>query len=174
MAKTRQQKEEIIKFYEKTLEESTGVIFTDNPGLSANEVVKLKKTLSHVQARFHILSNRLFGLAAKDRLSEDEKSMFTGPVSAIFTSGEITESAKVLKDFSKDIENKPTIKGGLLDSIFINAEKTITLAELPSKDELIAKTVYMFNAPLSGFANVLSGNIRDLVYALHAVKEKKQ
>jgi len=174
MAKTRQQKEEVIKFYEKTLAESTGVIFTDNPGLTANEVVQLKKKLSNVQAQFHILSNRLFKLAAKNQLNEEEQSMLTGPTSAIFTSGEITESAKILKEFSTDIENQPVVKGGLLNSIFINAERTISLAELPSKDELIAKTIYMFNAPLSGFANVLSGNIRDLVYALNAVKEKKQ
>jgi len=174
MAKTRQQKEEVIKFYEENLEESTGVIFTDNPGLTANEVVDLKKKLSDVQAHFHVLSNRLFKLAAKEKLSEEEQAMFAGPTTAIFTSGEITESAKVLKEFSKNVENKPTVKGGLLNSIFINAEKATTLAELPSKEELIAKTVYMFNAPLSGFANILSGNVRDLVYALNAVKEKKQ
>lgn len=174
MAKTRRQKEDVVKFYKQNLKESTGAIFTDNPGLSANEVVSLKKKLSGVQAHFHVLSNRLFKLAAKDKLSEEEQSMFAGPTTAIFTSGEITESAKILKEFSKDIENKPTIKGGLLESIFINAEKTATLAELPSKEGLLAQTVYMFNAPLSGFANVLRGNIRDLVYALNAVKEKKQ
>lgn len=174
MAKTREQKKEIVKFYKKNLDESTGVIFADNPGLTANEVVDLKKKLSDVQAHFHILSNRLFKLAVTEKLSEKEQEMLVGPTTAIFTSGEITESAKILKEFSKETNNKPTLKGGLLANVFINAEKTAQLADLPSKEELIAKTVYMFNSPLSGFANVLSGNIRNLVYALNAIKEKKQ
>jgi large subunit ribosomal protein L10 len=170
MAKSKQQKQEIIDFYKKNLEESNGVIFTNNPGLKGNDVVTLKKKLSEVNAHFHIIKNRLFKLAIKDKIDEN---MFAGATTAIFSQGEITEAAKAFKDFSKTTVEKPEIKGGLIGELLISEDRAKLLAELPSKNELLSKTVYMFNAPLSGFAQTLIGVQRNFVYALNAVKEKK-
>jgi large subunit ribosomal protein L10 len=79
--------------------------------------------------------------------------------------------AKILVDFAKGKEMK--IYGGLLEGKFITAAKVKELAGLPSKLELIALTVRTIQAPISGFVNVLAGNLRGLVNVLKAVKESK-
>lgn len=171
MAKTRNRKNELVEFYKKSLDESTGVLFSNNPGLEVNAVTELKKKLYGVEAHFHVITNRLFKLAVSKDIDEE---LFEGPTTAIFTSGDITEVAKIFRDFAKDQKNKPEIKGGLIGEQFVNADRAKSLSEIPSKEVLLAKTLYMFNAPLSGLAQTLTGVQRNFVYALNAVKENKQ
>ena len=71
-------------------------------------------------------------------------------------------------------ENKIDFLGGILENKFINATQVADLAKLPSKQELYAKIVGSINAPVSGFVNALAGNLKNLVYALSAIKDKKQ
>jgi len=63
--------------------------------------------------------------------------------------------------------------GGILEGKFLSKEEVLALAKLPSKQELYAKVVGSLNAPISGFVNVLAGNIRGLVNVLKAIEEKK-
>ncbi len=70
--------------------------------------------------------------------------------------------------------DKLEIKVGIVDGKIIGIEEIKELASLPSKEVLIAQTLGGLNAPISGFANVLQGTIRNLVYALNAVKEKQE
>ena len=63
--------------------------------------------------------------------------------------------------------------GAIYEGKFINAEEAQKLAQLPSKEELYGKLVWLLNYPVSGFVNVLAGNLRKLLYALNAIKEKK-
>ena len=65
-------------------------------------------------------------------------------------------------------------KVGLVDGQVISVDEIKTLAELPSREELLARMLRSMNAPVSGLVTVLSGTIRSLVYALNAVKEKKE
>lgn len=63
--------------------------------------------------------------------------------------------------------------GGILEGKFVDAAAVKTLAKLPGKQELLAKMVGSLNAPLSGFVNVLAGNLRSFVYALNAIAKSK-
>ena len=81
--------------------------------------------------------------------------------------------AKIICDFAK--ENKAlTIKAGVLDGQVIDEAAIKALAELPPKEVLIAKMLGSMNAPISGFVNVLQGTIRNVVYALDAVRQQKE
>ena len=80
---------------------------------------------------------------------------------------------KIICDFAK--ENKAlTIKAGVLDGQVIDEAAIKALAELPPKEVLIAKMLGSMNAPISGFVNVLQGTIRNVVYALEAVRQQKE
>lgn len=171
MAKTRKQKNDLIKYYETLINNSQGIIFTDNPGLKVNDVISLRKKLSDVNAEYHILKNKLFKLAAEKKYSEN-LDIINGTTAAIFVSGEITEAAKILKDFLKELEVKPEIKGGILEDHSIDKTQVRKLANLPTKNELLAKLLYGFNSPLQGFVNVLTGNVKNLLYALNSIKEQ--
>ena len=72
-------------------------------------------------------------------------------------------------------ENKELkVKVGVLDGKVIGADEIKALASLPPKEVLIAKMLGSMNAPISGFVNVLQGTIRNVVYALEAVRKQKE
>jgi len=81
--------------------------------------------------------------------------------------------AKIVCDFAK--ENKELkVKVGVLDGKVIGADEIKALAALPPKEVLVAKLLGSMNAPISGFVNVLQGTIRNVVYALDAVRKQKE
>ena len=81
--------------------------------------------------------------------------------------------AKIICDFAK--ENKAlVVKAGVLDGKVIDDAAIKALAELPPKEVLVAKMLGSMNAPISGFVNVLQGTIRNVVYALEAVRKQKE
>jgi len=81
-------------------------------------------------------------------------------------------AAKLIADFAKGREGIEVV-GGLLEGSFVDASAINQLSSLPSREELLAKLVGSINMPVSGFVNVLAGNLRGLVYALNAIKESK-
>jgi len=98
---------------------------------------------------------------------------FTGSLAVAFgLTAEETAPAKILAKFGKDKE-AIKIQGGLLEGKFISAAKVLELAKLPSRLELLARTVGAIKAPITGFVNVLAGNLRGLVNVLNAIKDSK-
>jgi large subunit ribosomal protein L10 len=81
--------------------------------------------------------------------------------------------AKIIAKFKKEFEKKLDFFGGILEGKFITESEMSELASLPSREELYAKVVGSINSPISGFVNALAGNIRNLVYTLSAIKDKK-
>ena len=80
--------------------------------------------------------------------------------------------AKLLAEL---VKSKETIQfvGGILEGTFIGPSEVVRLAKLPSKEQLLGQLVGTLNAPVSGFVNVLAGNLRGLVGVLSAIKEQK-
>ena len=90
-----------------------------------------------------------------------------------FSAEDPVAPAKILNDFSKD-HKALEIKAGILDGKVIALDEVKALAELPSREELLAKLVGSMQAPISGLVNVLQGTIRNFVYTLEAVRQKKE
>jgi len=95
-----------------------------------------------------------------------------GEIATVFGYEDEVAPAKILDEFKKSHESVE-LMGGVLEDRFIDAEKVKALAKLPSKPELYAKIVGSLNAPISGFVNVLAGNLRGLVTVLKAIGDKK-
>jgi large subunit ribosomal protein L10 len=96
---------------------------------------------------------------------------FQGGIAAAFGTDEVTP-AKTLNDFSKDHPALVCL-GGFLEKKYFNQEQVLALAKLPSKQELLAQMVGSIKAPIAGFVNVLSGNLRGLVRVLEAIRGSK-
>jgi len=99
---------------------------------------------------------------------------FEGRVAVVFGYEDEVAPAKIVAEFQKEHEDKVGFIAGILENKLLNAEEVSALSKLPSKRELYAKIVGSINAPVSGFVNVLAGNIRGLVNVLKAVEEKKK
>ena len=98
---------------------------------------------------------------------------FEGGVSVLFGYADEVAPARIAMETSKKYD-VVKIFGGMLENEFVDMSAVINLAKLPSKQQLLAQVVGTINAPVSGFVNVLAGNIRGLVNVLNAVKDTKQ
>ena len=97
-----------------------------------------------------------------------------GPTALAYSTEDAVAPAKILKEFIKETKTEAlTVKVGICDGQVIDAAGVEALANLPSREELLAKLVGSMQAPISGLVNVLQGNIRNMVYVLDAVRAKK-
>lgn len=167
-------KEKVSKVDEikEKFSKSKVVILTEYAGLSVSQITKLRKELRKANAEYRVFKNTLTNLGLKGAENKEFNAMLTGPNAFLFGFDDPVAPVKILSDFIKENE-KLTIKGGLLDSKFLDNPTIKALAKLPPREVLLAKVVGGIQAPIYGIVNVLQGTIRKLVYALAAVRDKK-
>ncbi|MBU0598446.1 50S ribosomal protein L10 [Patescibacteria group bacterium] len=173
MAKTKQQKFDAVKELEEKISRTKFVIFTNFDGLNVADTTELRKVLREGQVDYTVTKKTLLKLAIiKAGLKEIDISSLEGGLGAAFSYKDEILPAKLLHLFAKKHKALKLV-GGIFGGKFINAEEIMKLALLPGMDELRGQLVWLVNYPLSGLVNVLAGNMRNLVYALNAIKEKK-
>lgn len=172
MAITKQQKEEILKQLVDDLGNAKSVVLSANSKLTVNQDQGLRSELRGANVGYKVVKKTLIKRALdKAKLEAFDLTDVAGNI-GVATSGDEIGAAKVLYKFSKDNDNLKIV-AGYLESALIDSSKISSLAELPSKEELIAKTLATINAPIQNFVGVLSAVPRSLVYALNAIKESK-
>jgi large subunit ribosomal protein L10 len=172
MSKTKLDKKDMVDDYKAKLKGSKAVYIIEPTAVTPNEASELKKKLFDLDSTFNNVKNSLFKIAMEEEGMESGLEI-TGKNAVIFAGEKISEAAKALKEFIKDTE-KIVIKGGFLNGEEIKKEQIEALADLPSREQLLGQVVGTMNAPISGFVNVLAGNVRGIVNVLNAIKEKKQ
>jgi large subunit ribosomal protein L10 len=173
MAITRQQKEEIVQKITDSFNRTKSVVFADFQGLKMPEIEELRAKCIEQGLGYTVAKKTLLNIALeKVGIKDVDTRQIKGSLATVFGFEDEVAPAKIIADFAKSHE-AIEIKGGILEGRVVPAEEVIKLSKLPSKTELYAKIVGSINAPVSGFVNVLAGNIRGLVYALNAIKESK-
>lgn len=169
MAKTRQQKEEMLAKISSDLASKKAVI-VDYKGLSVSEIEDLRNSLEEQGVKFSVIKNTLAKIALDEQKIEVDKEILTRPLAIAFSDDEVAGS-KGVKQFAKDHEALEVL-GGIIENKFVPESTISALSLLPSREELYAKVVGSISAPLSGMVNVLAGNIRGLVSVLKQYQEK--
>ncbi len=175
MAKSKEQKKQIVESLINKIEKSKSVVFAKFSGLQVKENEELRKELKKENSEYYVAKKTLLDLAfRKFEVENLNVKSLEGQLATIFGYKDEVVPAKIVDKFAKNKEGKIEFLGGVLENKFISAEEVKNLAKLPSKLELYAKIVGSLNAPINGFVNVLAGNLRSLVYVLKAIEEKKQ
>lgn len=159
----------------KVFSEKEGFILSSIKNIKATEMDKLRKKMRQSGTRYMVVKNRLAELALTSaNLTElapavrEQKIMGVGVIEK-----DPVLVAKLLAEFSK--ANKGfNISEGYLDGRVLTKDEIKHLAELPGREQLLAMVLSMMNAPITGFACVLSALVKSVLYALKAVKEKKE
>jgi len=170
----KQQKTKVIKDIKEKFEKSKVIILTDYKGLKMSQLSDLRKKLRKIDAEYKVFKNTMINLAIKDKAIEGFVSLLNGSTALLFGYKDPVMPAKTLSKFIGENGDRPSIKGGLLDGSFIDSKAISVLAKLPSREQLLAKVLGGMQAPVYNFVCDLQGIIRKFVYALNAVKEKKQ
>ncbi|HLD21951.1 MAG TPA: 50S ribosomal protein L10, partial [Patescibacteria group bacterium] len=162
MAKTRQQKEQEFASLQEKLQKSKGIVFARYMGLTVNELQELRRNLRKEQNEMVVVKKTLIGRMLENAgHSKDATSTMDGGVAAVFGYNDEVSPAKVLATYAKKHEAVGFL-GGILEGKLIDAEQVTALSKLPSRPELLAKMVGSMKSPISGFVNVLAGNMRGL------------
>lgn len=171
MAKSKEQKQKMIKDLEERFSKMKSLVFSDYYGLTVKEIQELRKLLREKSGDYLVTKKTLLDLALKDTDIKDVNSKeLTGGLGLAFGFDDEIAPAKILADFSKK-HGALKISAGILEKRFISQEKVLELAKLPGKNELMVQIVGSIKSPLSGLVGVLKGNIRNFIGVLRAIVE---
>lgn len=172
MPKTKDEKKQIVAELAEKLGRMKAAVFANYEGLTVPETEELRRSLKDEGAEYVVAKKTLLKIAMKKAGKEIDPKTIEGNFATVFGYEDEVAPARVLAEFAKKHEALAII-AGILEDKFVPQEQVLALSRLPSKDELLAKVVGTINAPISGFVNALAGNLRNLVYALNAIKESK-
>lgn len=172
MAKSRVQKEQTVESFVSQFKTAKSVVFANFQGLKVKESQELRKLCKDENVIYMANKKSLIQKALESAGVNSDVRSFEGSVSVAFGQGDEVAPARVLAEYAKKHE-AVKIYGGLLEGNFIDGNKVKALAALPTKHQLLGQLASTLNAPISGFVNVLAGNLRGLVTVLDAIKEQK-
>lgn len=173
MPRTKEQKKQIIEDLQEKLSRRKILIFTDIKGLPVSKMQALRKGLKKEGVDFKVTKKTLIKKAIEGRDFGIDPKNLEGEIALAFGYKDEVTPAKLIYKFVRENEKVFGILGGILQNQFISKEKVLELARLPSYQELLAKMVGSLNAPISGFVNVLQGNLKNFVYVLKQIEADK-
>ena len=177
MAETRRRtlarKQVLVDGIREKLEASQAVILVDYCGLTAEQMANLRRQLREKDSELRVVKNTLALRAARGTSLAQALDLFRGPTAFVYGFKDPVETAKVLVKFAKEVDQLK-LKGGVIEGKVFGPEDVDALSKLPSREVLIATLLATFNAPITGFVNVLAANLRGLVTVLNAIKDKKE
>ncbi|MBU2028789.1 50S ribosomal protein L10 [Patescibacteria group bacterium] len=169
---TKVQKKSLIKDWSEKIKTAKAVVFSNFKGFPVKEMMALRKELRNAGVEMKVLKKTLMTIALKDAGMNVDARKMEGQISIAVSQADEIAAAKIVFQAAKKNENLKIV-GGLLNKKEMTVPEVNALATLPSKEELLAKLVGSINTPVSGFVNVLAGNLRGLVQALRAISESK-
>lgn len=175
MAVSRKQKENVVTTLIDDLGKAGSVIFTDFTGINVDNMTELRVQMRENDVTFTVVKNTLLRRIFNEiKVKDDEGvyAMMEGPTALAYSTDEVLP-VKIIKEFASNHKGLPQIKGGFVSGETYDLGKLMRLADIPSRDELLAKLLGSACSPLQGFVSVSSGIIRKFFYAVNAIRESK-
>jgi len=171
LAISRQRKAELVAEYAEQLRQSRGIILADYRGLRMSDLSNIRHAMRPIGGKFQVVKNRLLALALQEVGMTLPEEWLRGPTAVGFCRDEVPPVAKALTDAAKDLEMLH-IKGGLIGTSVVEAEQILTIADLPSREVLLAQALGTINAPANRVAGTVANAIRQILNVLQAYVDK--
>lgn len=169
------QKQAMVADLKDIFVNAKGVVFTAYTGITVAQDTKLRRKFREAGVEYRVIKNTMAMIAAKETEKEGLLPTFEGATAMAFSKEDAVAPAKVLADFAKEEKIEALqVKAGLVEGSVIDAAGVKALADLPPREVLVAQVLAGMQSPIVGFVNVLQGTIRNLVYALEAVRKQKE
>jgi len=167
----RPQKAAIVAELAERLGNSQAVFVVEYRGLSVSELQELRWKLKDSQAEITIYKNTLARLATAKAHRQELTPLLVGPTALAFAAQDVAGTAKVLRDFARQ-HPALILKGGEMSGVAVTSAEISSLADLPSREVLLAMLVGGFAAPLRNCAGVLQALPRNLGYGLASLRDR--
>ncbi len=172
MDNPRAEKVAVVKEVRNRFDESDAAILTEYRGLKVKELAELRRSLRANGGDYKVYKNTLVRLATREVGIDGLDGLLTGPTGVAFVHGDAAAVAKSLRDFARTNANL-VVKGGVLGDKILTPADTTALAELPSRDVLLAQFAGALAAPLQQLAGLLEALPRNLAYGLAALRDQR-
>jgi large subunit ribosomal protein L10 len=159
-----------------SFKKANAAIVAEYRGLTVTELTDLRVRLREAKAEFRIVKNRV----AKVSIREDAPAMLpivdslVGPVGVVLIFGDPAAAAKAVLDFEKDKKELFKVTSGVMEGKALSPTHLKAIADLPSREVLLARIVGTIASPSRGLVTVLAGVPRALVTVLAAIRDKKK
>jgi large subunit ribosomal protein L10 len=153
--------------------DSKALVLADFTGVDVASVTELRNQFREASVEYQVVKNRLAKRAVEAAGLADLEEYLTGPTAIAVAQEDPLAPAQILQKFI-DSGGKIVIKSGLLDGQILSPDQVKALASLPSREELLSKTVGTIQGPLYGLVRVLNGLLSNLVGVISALEKKQQ
>ena len=167
----RADKEQLVIELKEKLAGATALYYTDFTGLNVKRMTELRRRLRKAKVEYVVIKNTLALRAVNESGLVGER--LRGPTGLVVTKDPVG-AAKVLTDFAKENEQRPTVKGGLFEGASIDAAQVKKLASMPSREQMLAELGAGLMSPMAGFVGALSGVLYMFVGSLEALRAQRE
>ena len=169
-----QQKIDIVSDLTEKFQDSSGIYFTQYTGMDVAQATSLRKQFRDNAVSYFVSKNTLTKIAAKNAGFEDKlDEVLVGQIGIAYAGDDPTAPARVIKDFKKENKDVLEVVGLVFEGEVFDADKYKELANLPSREVLLAKLVGGLNQPMSKLVGTLNGAMSKLHGVLSSLKETK-
>lgn len=157
MAITRARKEELLEEYRQQAADSSGILLAEYTALSVPQMQKLRHQIREQEGALYVVKNTLFRIAMEEQDVDVPEAFITGPTLAAFCHQDVPPVAKILRDYTKEAEEgRFRVKGGFMSGQPLSEEAALAVADMPSREELMAQVLRTINAPATQVVSVLT------------------
>jgi large subunit ribosomal protein L10 len=167
----RQEKEQLVTELREKIRGASALYYTDFTGLNVKRMTELRRRFRKAGVEYVVIKNTLALRAVNE--SGLAGTRLRGPTGVVVSRDPVT-AAKLLNDFAKENDQRPTVKGGLLDGVAIDEAQVKKLASLPSREQMLADLGAGLMSPMAAFVGALNGMMYMMVGALEALKAQKE
>ncbi len=170
---TKEQKYEQSQLLRENLDGVTTLFLLENHGLNVNDVNVLRTEVRRTDATYKVVKNTVVRLAVEGTRMEGITPFLSGPKVLAYTGGDGVALAKVLKDF---IKKHPELQfeQAYLEGQILEAREAEKIADLPSREELITKLVYLLQSPIRRLAVALNAPVQQLANAVSQIANNRE
>lgn len=172
MPLSRSQKQDLIQLYEGGLALAPHAFLVSYQGISVPQDTELRRRIRESGGEYLVVKNTLALRAIEGKALEALKDHFRGPIAVAYIQHDPVALAKTLTDFAKEVP-KIEFRGGVVEGRAIAADQVQDIARLPSREELIAKLLFLLQSPITRLARGLAAIPQQMVIALDQIAKKK-
>jgi large subunit ribosomal protein L10 len=165
------QKQVLVAELTTKIKGAKALYYTDFTGLNVKRMTELRRRLRKAGVGYLVIKNTLALRAINEGGLVGPK--LRGPTGVVVSKDPVI-AAKLLSDFAKEHDQKPVVKGGMLDGIAIDQAQVKKLASMPSREQMLAELGAGLQSPMVAFVGALSGMMYMMVGALEALRSQKE
>lgn len=163
------EKEAAVDQLVERLNQSGAFYITDFSGLNVKAITTLRARLREAGLQYLVVKNSLAGRAVEKLELADVADLFVGPTGLVIGGEDPVAPAKLLSEFAKENDDRPTVRGGVVDKRAVSIDEIQRLAKLPPREMLLAEIAGALESPIAQLAHVLQAKINELGGLLEAL-----